>query len=214
MRVQHDEHEGSADGAVTRREVLRRGAVVGAATVWATPVVQAVGGRALAQGMGSPEPGSGGTGGDPGDGGDPGGGGDPAPPTPPVLLTSQCGFDNGETGASAELSERIGLRFEGSTAVMWNTSTREKRLNVTLVARTVGIVNTVTAPLRTAALAPAASADAPNAVVFDLPRDATETLTATDYFVSSGGRQVSDFVAAPNLGASRAGVAGRTSCSG
>lgn len=48
------DHEISGEG-VSRRDVMRRGAVVGGSLLWATPVVQSLGGKAFAQAQpGSP----------------------------------------------------------------------------------------------------------------------------------------------------------------
>jgi len=44
-----------ASAELSRRDVLRRGAAVGVATVWVTPVIQSIGGNALAA-TGSPSP--------------------------------------------------------------------------------------------------------------------------------------------------------------
>jgi hypothetical protein len=97
---------------VTRRQLLERGAVVGVAMLWTTPLVQAVGRAAFAaDGMGSPAPGggqggdggTGGQGGQGGDGGPVGDTGNPEPPTPPCVdrfyrfkFNRVGGFDNGD----------------------------------------------------------------------------------------------------------------------
>jgi hypothetical protein len=118
-----DEHD--AEGQIDRRRVLQRGAVVGGAMLWTTPLVQAVSRAAFAaDGMGSPAPGGGNGGGDGGGngGGGEGGGsggqggtgepvgtGDPNPPAPPPCVdrfyrfkfNRTGGFDNGDALGNA-----------------------------------------------------------------------------------------------------------------
>jgi hypothetical protein len=48
-----DEHMEQADPGLSRRSVIKRGAAIGGAVLWATPVVQSIGGTAWAQ-QGSP----------------------------------------------------------------------------------------------------------------------------------------------------------------
>lgn len=47
--MEDEGREFSPNGGVTRRDLVKRGAVVGGALLWATPIVQSIGPSALAQ---------------------------------------------------------------------------------------------------------------------------------------------------------------------